>query len=105
MRELELTPSAQTRIKQILADRPGFIRIKVNRKGCAGLVYYFDLVDEKEKTDQTLQFDGFDLFLDPLGIMFIIGTQVDYLDDVSGSRFVFTNPSMQQCGCGQSFRV
>jgi Fe-S cluster assembly iron-binding protein IscA len=36
--------------------------------------------------------------------MYIIGTKIDYKDDIMGSRFDFKNDNMKnKCGCGTSF--
>ena len=36
--------------------------------------------------------------------MYIIGTKIDYKDDIMGSRFDFKNDNMEnKCGCGTSF--
>lgn len=103
-REISLTPAAEARLNEIVQNTPDFIRLRINRRGCAGIVYSFETTKTKEKNETVLKFDHFDLVFDEMSIIFIIGTIVDYVDDVAGRRFVFTNSGLTQCGCGQSFR-
>ena len=36
--------------------------------------------------------------------MFLLGTKIDYIEDIMGSRFDFQNPAIEsKCGCGTSF--
>ncbi len=36
--------------------------------------------------------------------MFLLGTEIDYIQDIMGSRFDFKNPNIDsKCGCGTSF--
>ncbi len=46
------------------------------------------------------------VYIDPKAIMFLVGSQMDYVDDMLKSEFTFTNPNAKgQCGCGESFNV
>ena len=39
-------------------------------------------------------------------IMFVIGTEMDFIKEEFGERFVFNNPNQtSECGCGESFHV
>ena len=36
--------------------------------------------------------------------MFLLGTKIDYIEDIMGSRFDFQNTNIDsKCGCGTSF--
>ena len=38
--------------------------------------------------------------------MFLIGSEMDYMNDKVSSRFVFNNPNEKSsCGCGESFSI
>jgi iron-sulfur cluster assembly accessory protein len=38
--------------------------------------------------------------------MYLLGTQMDYIEDEIKSEFVFNNPNSKgSCGCGESFNV
>ncbi|CAE7416348.1 Isca1 [Symbiodinium natans] len=39
-------------------------------------------------------------------VMFLIGTEMDFVSNEVGNEFVFNNPNKKsECGCGQSFNV
>jgi iron-sulfur cluster assembly protein len=46
------------------------------------------------------------MLIDPKASMFIIGTEMDYVEDKLQSGFTFRNPNEKgRCGCGESFHV
>jgi iron-sulfur cluster assembly protein len=50
--------------------------------------------------------DGVTVFIDPKALMFMLGTELDFVSDGLQSGFVFNNPNEKgRCGCGQSFQV
>jgi iron-sulfur cluster assembly protein len=49
---------------------------------------------------------GLNVFVEPMALMNVIGTEMDFVDDEMSSEFTFTNPNSKgQCGCGESFNV
>ena len=56
--------------------------------------------------DQVVDVNGVRLLIDPKAAMFILGTEMDYVEDTLQSGFVFVNPNEKgRCGCGESFHV
>lgn len=106
---LTLTDAAAERVKTLLAgrDKPlAGIRIGVRPKGCSGLSYTMELADEKGPLDEVVETKGITVFIDPKATMFILGTEMDYVEDRMQSGFVFRNPNEKgRCGCGESFHV
>ena len=48
--------------------------------------------------------DQYNLYLCNKSLLYLIGTKVDYIEDIMGSRFDFTNEKIEtKCGCGTSF--
>jgi len=46
------------------------------------------------------------LLVDPMSFQYLMGAEVDYVDDLQGARFVVRNPNASTtCGCGASFGV
>ena len=75
-------------------------------RGCSGLTYTLEYADEKGKFDEIVEDKGVTLLIDPKASMFIIGTEMDYVDDKLQSGFTFRNPNEKgRCGCGESFHV
>ena len=106
---LTMTQAAVERIK-ILLDQRGKpsagIRIGIRTKGCSGMSYTFEYADEKNPYDELVEHEGIIVMIDPKAIMFILGTEMDFVEDKMQSGFVFTNPNEKgRCGCGKSFHV
>ena len=109
LQPITLTGAAVKRMAAILAERgkPGAgVRIGVRTRGCSGLSYTLEFADEKEPMDQVVEVEGISVFIDPKAALFIIGTEMDFVEDELESGFVFRNPNEKgRCGCGESFRV
>lgn len=106
---LKITDAAQERIKALLAQREKSslgIRIGLKTKGCSGLSYAIEYVDEINPLDEKVSMDTLTVFIDPKAIMFLIGTEMDFVESELESGFVFRNPNEKgRCGCGESFHV
>lgn len=107
---LTITDAALTRVKHLLDQRgkpSAGIRIGIKTKGCSGLSYSLEYADEKNPLDEVVEAaPNITIFVDPKAIMFILGTEMDFIEDKMQSGFVFTNPNAKgQCGCGKSFHV
>ena len=106
---LTLTDAAADRVRAMLAKRgkpSAGIRIGVRSRGCSGLTYTLEYADEKGKWDEVVQDKGVTLLIDPKATMFILGTEMDYVEEKMQAGFKFTNPNEKgRCGCGESFHV
>jgi iron-sulfur cluster assembly protein len=106
---MSITEGAAQRIQALLAKRgkPSIgIRIGVRARGCSGLTYTLEYADERGKFDEVVEEKGVTLLIDPKASMFIIGTEMDFVDDKLQSGFTFRNPNEKgRCGCGESFHV
>tara|TARA_B110000014_G_C19916453_1_gene474160 strand:+ start:406 stop:735 length:330 start_codon:yes stop_codon:yes gene_type:complete len=75
--------------------------------GCNGFSYKFKILEEDKKPkklDETINIGLNNLYLCNSSLMFLIGTKIDYIEDIMGSRFDFQNPNIEsKCGCGTSF--
>lgn len=60
---------------------PKFIRIGVRNKGCAGLSYHLDYVDEPVKFDEVVEQDGVRVLIDSKALFSIIGSEMDWKED------------------------
>jgi len=106
---MTVTEAAADRIRALLAKRgkPAVgIRVGVRSRGCSGLTYTLEYADEKGKFDEIVEDKGVTVLIDPKATMFIIGTEMDYVEDKLQSGFTFRNPNEKgRCGCGESFHV
>jgi len=75
-------------------------------KGCSGLSYTLEYADEVGKFEDVVEDKGVRLVIDPKATMFILGTEMDYVEEKMQAGFTFTNPNEKgRCGCGESFHV
>jgi iron-sulfur cluster assembly protein len=106
---LNVTPAALDRVKALLAQRgrpSAGVRIGIRARGCSGMSYTLEYADEKTPFDEVVNADGVTILIDPKATMFILGTEMDYVEDKLESGFVFRNPNEKgRCGCGESFHV
>jgi iron-sulfur cluster insertion protein len=81
------------------------LRVKVMGGGCAGFQYdlYFD---EHADGDYVFESNDVRLYGDQMSFMYLMGTQIDYVEGLQGAGFKFNNPNVTgSCGCGSSFSV
>tara|TARA_B100001287_G_scaffold230976_1_gene201694 strand:- start:194 stop:529 length:336 start_codon:yes stop_codon:yes gene_type:complete len=107
---LTFTENAKQRLKEIMStkDLKGKLglRISVTSGGCAGMTYKMDYVEKKTDGDEIIKIEGINVFIDPMAIMYLLGTKMDYVEDKFASSFVFNNPNeTERCGCGESFKI
>lgn len=105
---ITLSANAARRINEIVADEPTnkLLRVSVEGGGCSGFQYKFDLVAEREPDDVVVERDGATVLIDPVSLMYMAGSEIDFVDDLMGSSFRVNNPNaVAGCGCGTSFTI
>ena len=104
-----LSKMAQEQISKLLVDNNNAIGLKIglSTEGCAGLSYTMEYVNESDIQGCELVNDyKFPLYIDNKAVMYVIGTEMDFIKEEYGERFVFKNPNQtSECGCGESFHV
>lgn len=104
---LELTETAISKVKEVLAQQnpqPAGLRIGVVGGGCSGFQYQMVFESQPTPMDKVMEFDGLKVFVDQTSLMYLDGTQVDYMESLEGAGFKFNNPNVKStCGCGSSF--
>ncbi|HEX4423580.1 MAG TPA: iron-sulfur cluster insertion protein ErpA [Kofleriaceae bacterium] len=81
------------------------LRLRVVGGGCAGFSYdlYFD---EPAEVDRQFEIQGVKVVVDEMSLMYLVGTEIDYVEGLQGAGFKFNNPNVKStCGCGSSFSV
>ena len=105
---ISLTENAATHINSYLESRgKGIgIRLAVKTTGCSGLMYVLEPVDEPMPEDVRFENFGVEVFIDPKSLIYIDGTEMDYVKKGLNEGFEFKNPNVQgEGGCGESFTV
>jgi iron-sulfur cluster assembly protein len=106
---ITLTDAAADRVKALIAksEEPVLgLRVGVSTKGCSGMSYVVEYAKEQRKLEDVVEDKGVKIFIEPTAVMFLLGSEMDYVEDKFQSGFVFTNPNEKgRCGCGESFHV
>jgi len=109
MSTLSLTDSATTKVRNLLeeeGDDSLCLRVFVTGGGCSGFQYGFTFDTEVAEDDAIYEQAGVKVLVDALSYPYIDGAQVDYQENLEGSRFVVENPQASStCGCGSSFTI
>jgi iron-sulfur cluster assembly protein len=104
-----LSENAAVKVIELIASRPNVtegLRVGVRGGGCSGFTYFLEFAESPNKGDRELDSHGVKLFVDPKSYLYLMGTEVDYVDGLGGAGFKFTNPNARRtCGCGESFSV
>ena len=106
---VHITPGAAAKVNEIRQAEgiePNMaLRLRVVGGGCAGFSYdlYFDEIAE---VDRAFEITGVKVAVDEMSLMYLVGTEIDYVEGLQGAGFKFNNPNVKStCGCGSSFSV
>ena len=106
---MSLTEAAAERIRALSVasgKEIAGVRIGVKNGGCAGMSYTMEYAETVNPLDEVVEDKGVTILIDPKATMFILGTEMDFVEDKLQSGFTFRNPNEKgRCGCGESFHV
>ncbi|MBU6297757.1 MAG: iron-sulfur cluster assembly accessory protein [Alphaproteobacteria bacterium] len=106
---MKLSDAAAARIREIVEKADGKylgVRVGVTNGGCAGMSYTMDYAERAEPLEEVVEDKGVKIFIDPKAVLFLIGTEMDFVREKLGARFVFNNPNQTAaCGCGESVSI
>ena len=106
---LTLTPKAIERIRYLVnqsSSQDNILRVGIEKGGCAGLTYSMDYISEIKEGDEIVDQDDVRVVIDPKAILYLLGTEMDYVEDKFSSGFKFKNPNeVSACGCGESVEI
>lgn len=104
---ITVTDSAASKVKELLDqenDESLALRVAVRPGGCSGFSYEMFFDSEFASDDQTTEFGGVRVVVDPTSAQLLKGATLDYKDGLQQAGFSIDNPNAQRtCGCGQSF--
>lgn len=103
-----MTPAAEHHVLTHLQHRAKGVgvRLGVRTTGCSGLSYVLEFVDETHEDDIVTQCGEVKLVVDSKSLMYLDGTELDYVKEGLNEGFEFKNPNVSdECGCGESFHV
>lgn len=99
---MKISLQARDQLTKILPSG-SWMRISVQAGGCNGFEKLFSV--EINKDDGDIVVDG-QVVVDNCSYELIANSELDWVDDLSGSQFVLTIPeAVSNCGCGRSFAI
>lgn len=105
---LQLTEGAINKILTLSETEESQInlRVYVTGGGCSGFQYGFSFDKLIDEEDTCITNSGASLVVDPLSLQYLSGSTIDYIEDLTGSKFIIKNPNATTtCGCGESFSI
>ncbi|MGB0468063.1 MAG: iron-sulfur cluster assembly protein IscA [Pontibacterium sp.] len=105
---ITMTDAAAQHVARYLEKRgSGFgVRLGVRTSGCSGMAYVLEFVDEQQGEDQVFESRGVRIVIDPKSLLYLDGTELDFVKEGLNEGFKFNNPNVNsECGCGESFNV
>ena len=107
---ITITDKGAEKVREFLAAQDADtaaagLRVGVRGGGCSGFQYQLAF-DQAQPDDQVFEDHGLKLLVSPQALSYVDGSQIDYVDALTGAGFKVENPNVvAACGCGSSFRV
>ena len=103
---ITLSDSAAKKLESLLASKEETgVRAAVRGGGCSGFTYKL-LFDNKASGDRVIIDKNVEIYVDPKSFLYLMGTQIDFVDELNQAGFKFVNPNAKRtCGCGESFSI
>ncbi len=109
MMAVNFTDAAASKVNGLIQDEGNpelKLRVYISGGGCSGFQYGFTFDENFADDDTVVEKSGVQLLIDPMSFQYLVGSKIDYLEDLQGARFVIENPNATStCGCGSSFSV
>lgn len=116
--QINILPSAVNRVRELLEienDLGLKLRVYIVGGGCSGFQYAFsfekvanpnDIIIEKPLNPRDTSSQNISFIVDPISINYLQGATLEYVSDLTGSRFKVSNPNAAStCSCGSSFAI
>jgi len=105
---ITMTPAAANHVAKFLESRGhgAGIRLGVRTSGCSGMAYVLEFVDEVQGEDEVFETAGVRVVIDPKSLLYLDGTELDFVKEGLNEGFKFNNPNVKnECCCGESFNI
>ncbi len=106
---MSFTDNAADKVHKLISEEDNDrlkLRVFVTGGGCSGFQYGFSFDEEVNEDDTIVENKGASLLVDPLSYQYLVGSKIDYVEGLEGSRFIVNNPmATTTCGCGSSFSI
>lgn len=106
---VQVTDNVLKKVRSLLEEEGNFdlkLRVFVTGGGCSGFQYGFTFDELVAEDDAVITKDDIKVLIDSMSYPYLVGAQIDYQEDLQGSKFVVNNPNASStCGCGASFSI
>ena len=107
---LTLTPKAAEKFKELAEQEPAgeatVLRVAVQGGGCSGFQYALGFDRGPQDGDNEVESHGVRVVVDPFSAPYLLGSEIDFVDQLMGGGFSIENPNVvAACGCGSSFQA
>ena len=106
---MTVTVNAANKVKALIKEEGNEslkLRVYVTGGGCSGFQYGFTFDEKINDGDTAVEKDGVTFLVDPMSYQQLVGSELDYKEDLQGAQFVISNPNASTtCGCGSSFSI
>lgn len=104
---ITITDKAAERAKHLIdasgEDEILGLRVGITPGGCSGHSYKIEYAKEHKKFEELVEDKGIKIFVEPTAVMYLIGSEMDFIEEKFRAQFVFNNPNeKEKCGCGES---
>lgn len=103
---IKVTDNAIKQLKKIL-NKTNFKEFELSLKngGCNGYKYNLKpIISNNNKHFETYKKENVKINICNKSLMYLIGTEVDWKDEIITNGFTYNNPNVKyNCGCGKSF--
>lgn len=106
---ISLTEAAANAVQGFIANmdpKPVGVRVGVQGGGCSGFTYQLKYAYSVDPADREIESNGVKIVIDRKSLLYLMGTQIDYRNELGQTGFKFENPTAKRtCGCGESFGI
>ncbi|MGE3920922.1 MAG: iron-sulfur cluster insertion protein ErpA [Gammaproteobacteria bacterium] len=115
---MTVTTSAANKVFELISEENNLnlkLRVFITGGGCSGFQYGFAFEENINSDDVVIQATAKPtepdetivyFLIDPMSYQYLLGAEIDYVEDIEGERFIIRNPNAQTtCGCGSSFSI
>lgn len=107
--DIGFSEQAADKVRQLIVEEGNEalkLRVFVSGGGCSGFSYGFTFDEDVAGDDAMVEQGGIILLVDSLSYQYLLGSEIDYVENLQGAQFVVNNPNAAStCGCGNSFAV
>lgn len=104
-----VSQNAISKVQNLLEEEGNFdlkLRVFVTGGGCSGFQYGFTFDELVAEDDAVVTEGSVNVVVDSMSYPYLVGAQIDYKENLEGSKFVVNNPNAETtCGCGSSFSI